>query len=331
MAKNGFALSKEEVLDVVKKYVEQNSLTVPFVGNRPGHDWCKGFCERQKMSLKKMEPLEKARKINTSDPFLIYNFYDLVEKNIKDLALEDKPNHIYNLEKSSFRSDPSRVKLLSGVGQKAHRTQEGTGRDNTTVLACCNAAGLVTSPLIIFQGANLWSTWKGEKDLSGTFYACSQNSWMTSEIVHDYFKQFSKIVKERPLLFIFDGHMTHLDVATAEYARENQITIIKLPAHTSDVLRPLDKSCFKTFKYVWDQHLLQWYRQNQIKMLKDEFVDMLCKVWNTGLTPKNVKTGFESTGIFPFDRTKYPIARLDAEKLSRYKIKKRVLRRMMKQ
>ncbi|KAG8287277.1 hypothetical protein J6590_042614 [Homalodisca vitripennis] len=57
-------------------------------------------------------------------------------------------------------------------------------------------------------------------------------------------------------------------------------------------------------------------------MLKDGFVDMLCKVWHTGLTPKNVKTGFESTGIFPFDRTKYHIARLDAEKLSRYKIQK---------
>lgn len=322
MAKNGFALSKEEVLDVVKEYVEQNSLVVPFTGNRPGHDWYKGFCKRQKMSLKKMEPLEKARKINTSDPFLIYNFYDLVEQNIKDLSLEDKPNHIYNLDETSFCSDPSRIKLLSGVGQKAHRTQEGTGRDNTTVLACCNADGLVTPPLIIFQGANLWSTWKGEKDLPGTFYACSQNGWMTSEIFHDYFKQFCKTVKERPLLLIFDGHMTHLDVSTAEYARDNQITIIKLPAHTSDFLQPLDKACFKTLKYVWDQQLLLWYRQNQRKMLKDEFVDLLCKIWHTGLTIKNVKAGFESSGIFPFDRTKYPIDRLDPEKLARYKQQK---------
>ena len=54
MAKNGFALgSKEEVLDVVKDYVEQNSLAVPLQNNRPGHDWYISFCRRQRLSLNK--------------------------------------------------------------------------------------------------------------------------------------------------------------------------------------------------------------------------------------------------------------------------------------
>lgn len=131
MAKNGFALSKEEVLDCVKEYVEQNNLSVPFSGNRPGQDWYKGFCTRQRLSLKKMEPLEKARKINSGDPFLIYEFYDLLEQFIVQLGLQNKPENIYNLDTTSFCSDPSRIKLISGVGQKAHRTQEGTGRDQS--------------------------------------------------------------------------------------------------------------------------------------------------------------------------------------------------------
>lgn len=106
MAKNGFALSKEEVLDVVKDYVEQKSLTVPFKNNRPGHDWYKGFCTQQKLSLKKMQSLDKARRLNTSDPFLIYEFYDLVEKSIVNLGLQDKPSHIYNLDEIIFCADP---------------------------------------------------------------------------------------------------------------------------------------------------------------------------------------------------------------------------------
>lgn len=131
MAKNGSALSKVEVLDLVKDYVEQNSLVgkLPFKNGRPGHDWYKNFCKRH-ISLKKREGLEKARKLNTSDPFVIYEFYDLLEREIKVLQLEDKPSHIYNLDETS---DPSRIKMVSGIGQKAHRVQEGTGRENTSV------------------------------------------------------------------------------------------------------------------------------------------------------------------------------------------------------
>ncbi|KAJ8895826.1 hypothetical protein PR048_001164 [Dryococelus australis] len=58
--------------------------------------------------------------------------------------------------------------------------KKGAGRENTTVLACCNAVGKVLPPLIVFQGANLWSTWKGANDMPGTFYACNERGWMTS-------------------------------------------------------------------------------------------------------------------------------------------------------
>lgn len=207
---------------------------------------------------------------------------------------------------------------MSGVGQKAHRAQEGTGRENTTVLACCNAAGRVLPPLIIFQGANLWSTWKGDEDLSSTYYACSEKGWMTSAVFHEYFLKFCKDIRERPIRLIFDGHLTHLDVETAIYAKNNEVTIIKLPAHTTDVLQPLDKTCFKSLKYAWDQNILQWYRSNQRKMVKSEFVNILCKVWHAGFTSNNVIKGFKSIGIFPCDRNKYSVSRLDPEKLSKY-------------
>ncbi|KAF2888314.1 hypothetical protein ILUMI_17859, partial [Ignelater luminosus] len=83
------------------------------------------------------------------------------------MGLENKPNQIFNLDETSFYYDPSSVKLLSGVGQKAHRIQDGLGRENTTVLANCNAAGKVMPPLIVFQGGR-----KEKKDLPVTFYAC---------------------------------------------------------------------------------------------------------------------------------------------------------------
>lgn len=41
---------------------------------------------------------------------------------------------------------------------------------------------LLMPPLFIFEGTNLWSTWKGTNDLPGTLYAVSEKGYMTSEI-----------------------------------------------------------------------------------------------------------------------------------------------------
>lgn len=43
--------------------------------------------------------------------------------------------------------------------------------------------------------------------------------------------------------------------------KNNDITILKIPAHTSDHLQPLDISVFRAFKEKWDQTVTKWQRQ----------------------------------------------------------------------
>lgn len=68
------------------------------------------------------------------------------------------------------------------------------------------------SPLFIFEGTNLWTTWKGNADLPGTMYANSEKGYMTSRVFKDFFAKFCEQVKQRPLLLILDGHTTHLSI-----------------------------------------------------------------------------------------------------------------------
>ncbi|KAJ8888588.1 hypothetical protein PR048_008080 [Dryococelus australis] len=208
MAKHGFALGKKEVLDVVKEYVEANSLQVPFKDRRPGNDWLKNFCERQR--LKNLEPLEKARR----------------------------------------------------------------------------------------------TTWKGDKDLLGTYYSCTENGWMTTSVLQEFLVKFELEQTQRLILLILDEHLTHLDMSTAQFARRNDITIIKLPAHTTD------NSC--------DQKLVSWYRDNNKTLQKNEFVNLLSEVWAEGLKPENIISVFRSTGIYPTDRNKYPVPRFNLDKHQRH-------------
>ena len=78
----------------------------------------------------------------------------------------------------------------------------GAERENHTVFATF-AAGRALDPLILFQGKNFQSTWKGEKSLPKTMYGISDNDWMTPAVFNDWFIEFSKEVKERPLLLIY--------------------------------------------------------------------------------------------------------------------------------
>lgn len=151
-----------------------------------------------------MEQLKKCRRTATSDPFIIYSFYDRLDETIQQLVLEDKPLHIFNLDETSFNLDPGRIKEVAAVGQKAYRSIEGSGKENIFTMACISASGLLLPPLIIFQGQNLWSTWNGSNDLPGTCYAVSEKGWMTTAVFNSWFAKFCSVVEERPLLVVME-------------------------------------------------------------------------------------------------------------------------------
>lgn len=318
MAKWGFALTKKEILESVQTYCLENDIRNTFKNGKPGDAWFRAFCKRHRLSQKKLEQLEKSRRMATSDPFIIYGFYQKLEETIHELNLEDCPGQIWNLDETSFSSDPSRVKGVAEIGQKVHRNIEGSGKENTTVMACISAAGVLLPPLIIFQGAHLWTSWKGTKDLPNTFYACSEKGWMTTNIFQEWFQKFCTLIKERPQIVIMDGHVTHLDKGTIELAIKENITLLKLPAHTTDVLQPLDKCCFGPLKLKWNNALIEWQRLNQRKLGKSEFCDLLCEIWEEGISEQVIKSAFKTTGIFPCNKDKYPVHRLDPEKMKRY-------------
>ncbi|CAB3231959.1 unnamed protein product [Arctia plantaginis] len=69
-------------------------------------------------------------------------------------------------------------------------------------------------------------------------------------------------------------------VIYVELALAKEITIIKLPAHTSDLLQPLDVSVFKSFKQKWDKTVASFQRQNIGQRLpKSLFSQFLGETW----------------------------------------------------
>ena len=79
--------------------------------------------------------------------------------------------------------------------------------------------------------------------------------WMDTEVFAEWFERFSNQITERPLLLLFDGHMTHVSLGVIKKALEDDIIIVKFPPHVTDILQPLDVSCFGPLKRKWEMLL----------------------------------------------------------------------------
>lgn len=90
-------------------------------------------------------------------------------------------------------------------------------------------------------------------------------------LFHEWFILFTKQITEKPILLLIDGHLSLLNIETIKLARSCEITILKLPPHTTDLLQPLDRTAFRPLKIACDKEVHVFQRENQRKLTKADF------------------------------------------------------------
>ena len=118
-------MTVRDIGELVHSYVEHNDhqrakKTLHFRGRLgyPGPGWIKQFMKKKNLSAKQATTLSSARYNATKNPFIIFHFYDLLEKTIKELNLEHRPDLIWNCDESGLPHEPSKLKIISRRGQK---------------------------------------------------------------------------------------------------------------------------------------------------------------------------------------------------------------------
>ncbi|KAG5900422.1 hypothetical protein JTB14_029309 [Gonioctena quinquepunctata] len=133
--KNGFGLFRQEVMDLVERFIVQNQLQTRFENHRPGQNWFTNFRMRHNLSLKKPRSIEHVRCDQVS-PWVVYDFFKRLTGVVKEQNLEGFPNQIFNCDETSFCHDPSKTKIVGAKGVSSERKTAGSVRDNTTILMC---------------------------------------------------------------------------------------------------------------------------------------------------------------------------------------------------
>lgn len=125
---------------------------------------------------------------------------------------------------------------------------------------------------------------------------------MNSETFVNWIHHFAKFNLPGPCLLIFDGAKCHLDYSIVEAAEKFAIKLFCLPSNTTHELQPMDKSVFRSFEYYWDEEVLKyWSVHEDRKITTQRFGILFSKAGDKAATPTNIKSGFEATGIFPFN------------------------------
>ncbi|KAK9681274.1 DDE superfamily endonuclease [Popillia japonica] len=141
---------------------------------------------------------------------------------------------------------------------------------------------------------------------SETLGLVSTSGWMTSELFPSVMRHFishSNSSKDNPSVLIYDNHESHLTIETLNLAKDNGVTIVTLPPHCSNKLQPLDVSVFYSFRSHYNAQVDSWLLHNPgTPMTIYEVASCVGVAHERAMTPANIISVFEKTGIYPFDR-----------------------------
>lgn len=311
LASWGWGFSTEELKNVVQEFIESVKLETPFVGGRPGKDWIQGFLKRHPdIVWRKTEHLSNAR-ARAEDPQVLAAWFDLLEKVLDENGIKDHSAHIFNVDETGFTTDPKPQKVLAEKGAKrVTQSIGGSGREQITVNCAVSASGKTLPPFVIYSGKNLYIAWT-EGGPEGACYTTSEKGWMEAPLFLEWFKNIflkhTADVRDKTRLLVFDGHVSHLSKELIETAKQNNVVLLRLPAHLTHILQPLDRAVFRPVKAVWQSHLIKHARTHAGPVGKKDFPRTLKKLFEESFTPDVVKSGFASTGLCPFNRQRVTV------------------------
>jgi hypothetical protein len=302
MADLGYGFTITEVVDKATNYAV-------YLGKR-SHDkplsvkWFKGFRQRwPELRVIKPRALSNYRASSTSQA-AVSDYFTNLEAVLKTNNLLDKPECIYNVDEKGIQTEHAPPYIVSGKSRTPAITSSRSAI--TTVIGCGNALGTQIPPYFVFKGQRM-----NNDLLIGSTPGCSgttsKSGWSNSAVFLEYLENhFMKYIQRRdenqPILLIFDGHRSHVNVPLLDWAKKNNIILFVLPAHTSHVLQPLDVGCFGPLQKIYNASCHRFLRENpSTKITRYNVAALASASYVTALSNNNLRSAFKKTGIFPLN------------------------------
>lgn len=308
MEKNFFGLTRRDLRTLAFQLARRNNLPNNFslLQESAGKKWLKGFLKRHghKISIRKPTGTSVVRASGFNRQS-VSEFFDLLEKVMDEKKFS--PKQIFNVDECGIcivQSKCPQILALKGKRQIGALTSTERG-SLITVSMCMSADGVFVPPMVIFPRKNCNEQLKKGAP-PGTLFKFHPSGWIQMDLFTAWFDHFIEYIRPsetNPVLLILDGHNTHtrnLDVLLK--AKENFVTILSLPPHTSHKMQPLDKTVMGALKTFYNEEIRIFLRNNQRPVSHFDVCELFGKAYLKIQSAERAVKGFATTGICPTRR-----------------------------
>lgn len=314
-----YGLTRRDVRQMAYTLATRNNIDNPFKREIAGRSWLDSFLHRHRNTLSTRRPtgtsFARALGFNKEN---IKEFFDNLER---EYEKHNFPAHrIYNVDETGLSIVQSKVpEVIGRKGKRQIAALTSAERGSlVTLIVCMSAGGQYVPPMLIFPRKN-----RNDQLMRGappgSIYAVHPSGWIQHNLFTQWFQHFIQFVKPSendPVLLILDGHYSHTrNMDVIELARENHVSIISLPPHSTHKLQPLDKTFMGSFKAYYSEEIRKWIREHQRAVTPFDLAELLANALLKSETSEIAKKGFEVTGIYKLDRHIFSDADFIAEEI----------------
>ena len=102
-------------------------------------------------------------------------------------------------------------------------------------------------------------------------------------------------------MLIVDGHASHVSTEFIRFTREHKIICLCLSAHSTHLLQPLDVGVFDPLKQNYKTLLAEKTRFTTYNIDKADFISLIQKARQQGITARNIQSAWRATGLIPYN------------------------------
>lgn len=305
MQRRFYGLSLHDLRSLAFQLAERNGIDHPFSteDKLAGKDWALAFIKRRReLSLRTPEATSLSRAVGFNR-VQVQKFFSLLKEQMTQRTYNAQ--QIFNVDESGITTVQRPTKIIAETGTKQVGKIVSAEKGMTTTIVCSmSPSGIYVPPMILFKRKNMNDRlMRGAPE--GSVGVPSPSGWMDSTIFVKYLNHFIHHVKPSPsnqCLLILDGHVSHKSLAAITLAKENCITMITIPPHTSHRLQPLDVTFFGPLKNRYNRELDKWMLANPGKRVTEyDIAELFASAYEATASLDKAKSGFRKTGIFPYN------------------------------